>query len=136
MNPQVYPYLTERLLEAGALDVFITPVVMKKGRPGCRVGVLSPPERVRTLGEILMAESTTIGLRMWPVDRLKAARETAVMNTEWGDVAVKISTVGGNRRAVPEFEVCRRVAGETGKPLPEVMSILGRMAAERFEKIE
>ncbi len=134
MNPQVYPYLIRRLLAAGALDAFVVPAVMKKGRPGCLVSVLAPPDKADALGGILMAESTTIGLRRWEVERRKASRRLVAMDTPWGPAAVKIAEAEGFRRAVPEFEDCRRIAEATGRPLLEVMAELGRMAADRYGK--
>lgn len=134
MNPQVYPYLIGKLLDEGAQDVFISPVIMKKGRPGCLVSIIAPPGKAASLGETLLKESATIGLRQWPVERKKAGRAIRKMDTPWGEVAVKVSSVGGHTRAVPEFEDCRRIAAETGLPLLEVMQELRKMAASRFEK--
>jgi hypothetical protein len=133
MNPQVCPYLVERLLEEGAQEAYLTPVVMKKGRPGFRVSVVSPPGLVERLAGVLIAESTTIGLRLWPVERIKASRRPGAVATPWGEVRIKLAEYGSVRRAWPEFEECRRIARETGRPLVEVMRTLSDLAARTLE---
>jgi uncharacterized protein (TIGR00299 family) protein len=132
MNPQIYPVLLGHLLEAGAHDALIEPVLMKKGRPGHRVTVISPPEAADRLSVMLLAESSSIGLRRWPVERLLASRRIETLATPLGEIRVKVAGIGGCRRAVPEFEDCRRVAEEAGRPLIEIMTELAGLAAARF----
>ncbi len=132
MNPQVYPYLINRLLGAGAQDAYLTPCLMKKGRPGFVVTVVASPDLGDLLAGILLAESTSIGLRRYPVERQKAGRRIESIESPWGRIAVKVITVGERVRAVPEFEDCRKAAESSGRPLLEIMSALGRIAAESF----
>jgi uncharacterized protein (TIGR00299 family) protein len=112
LNPQVYGYLTDRLMAAGARDVTLTPTIMKKGRPGVIVSVLAEPARKEALAAILFAETSTIGLRFHPVSRLKLHREIHEVTTRFGPIRVKVS---GSADSValtiaPEYEDCRRAA--------------------------
>lgn len=121
-NPQVLAYVSERLLAAGAWDVYRTPVQMKKGRLGVEMKVLSRPELVEALQEILLRETTTIGLR-WHVERKRAlAREFVEVQTEWGPVKIKVARAGSGEvwNASAEYEDCRALAAAHGAPLKEV----------------
>jgi uncharacterized protein (DUF111 family) len=121
MSPEVAGYLLERLLEAGALDVFLTPVQMKKSRPGVNVTVLAPPAGRQGLAEILFAESTTLGLRVSEVERQVLEREVVTVKTRFGKVGVKLGISDGRvLNAAPEFEDCRRIASRRGVSLKEV----------------
>jgi uncharacterized protein (TIGR00299 family) protein len=112
LNPQVYGYLTERLMAAGARDVTLTPTIMKKGRPGVIVAVLAEAAHKETLAAILFAETTTIGLRFHPVSRLKLHREIREVATRFGPIRVKLSgdTDSAALTITPEYEDCRRAA--------------------------
>jgi uncharacterized protein (TIGR00299 family) protein len=112
LNPQVYGYLTERLMAAGARDVTLTPTIMKKGRPGVIVGVLAEPGHKDALAALLFAETTTIGLRFHPVSRLKLRREVREVQTRFGAIRVKLSGEAGAAAftIAPEYEDCRRAA--------------------------
>jgi uncharacterized protein (TIGR00299 family) protein len=111
MNPQLYGVLLDRLLAAGALDVFYAPVQMKKNRPGTLVTVLSPPERRSALSEIVFAETTTLGLRYHDVLRDRLERAETVVATAWGDVRIKVAKRGDRvMNAAPEFDDCVRLA--------------------------
>ncbi len=122
MNPQMYDYLMEKLLGMGALDVFLSPVQMKKNRPGTLVTVTCPPHLLERLTEYLLLETTTIGLR-WRVDnRLKARRTIHKLDTQYGSIRYKVAEVGkGITNIAPEYEDCKRVALEHNIPLKEVM---------------
>src|SRR5205807_1058261 len=112
MNPQLYPHVTARLLDAGALDVMTIPAVMKKGRPGHLLRVLAPPDRVRALYGILLAETTTLGVRVYEVSRLAARRRRVEVETEYGVVAVKIAEDrSGVLNMAPEFDRGRAPPG-------------------------
>ncbi len=132
MNPQIYPVLIERLLAAGACDALLEPVLMKKGRPGYRVTVIAPPELADSLSVELLAESSSIGLRRWPVERVKASRRIESLDTPHGVIRVKVAGIGRSLRAVPEFEDCRRAAEVAGRPLIDIMNELAALAAARF----
>jgi hypothetical protein len=122
-SPQLLGPLLERLLAAGALDAFFTPVLMKKGRPGVLVTVLAAPERREVVEELLFRETTTLGVRRSEWLRTELERETATVATAYGPVRVKV----GRRGAVvynawPEFEDCQKLAGEKGVPVKEVLA--------------
>ncbi|MDE2810698.1 MAG: nickel pincer cofactor biosynthesis protein LarC, partial [Gemmatimonadota bacterium] len=120
MNPEVYGYLFDRLLEQGASDVYATPVLMKKGRPGNVLSVLAPAGRLDELAAIVLQETTTIGLRYYGVERRVLERQIRVVATPYGEVNVKFSCIDGRRRAAPEYEDCARLAQEHQVPLLSV----------------
>ncbi|GIW04946.1 MAG: UPF0272 protein [Thermomicrobiales bacterium] len=129
MNPQAYELLVERLFETGALDVWLTPVVMKKGRPGNTVSVLGPASRRSELTETLILNSTTLGVRAIPIDRTKADRHLETVVTRWGDVRVKLRGWHGRIIDVmPEYDDCARITRDTGVPLREVQEEARRIA--------
>ncbi|MDM8552865.1 nickel pincer cofactor biosynthesis protein LarC [Desulfobacterales bacterium HSG2] len=129
MNPQIYGYLAERMLEMGALDVFLTPLQMKKNRPGTLITVICRPETVGKFSDFLIRETTTIGLR-WRTDRrIKAQRTIEEVETEYGVIRFKTARVAGEVVNVsPEYEDCRRAALEEKVPLKEVMKAAGSAA--------
>ena len=122
MNPQMYDYLMEKLLGIGALDVFLSPVQMKKNRPGTLVTVTCQPHLLERLTQYLLLETTTIGLR-WRLDnRLKARRTIHELDTEYGSIRYKVAEVDkGITNIAPEYEDCKRAALENNIPLKEVM---------------
>ncbi len=127
MNPEILGFLMERLFGLGALDVAFSPLQMKKNRPGVKLTFLCPPEKLQSLSRVVLAESTAIGVRYYPVSRIKLERSTEERDTSLGRVLVKvIQGVGGPARIVPEFEECRRIALEKGIPLLEVYKIIER----------
>ena len=113
LNPQIYEHVVERLFDAGARDVTVTPTIMKKGRPAATVSVLVEPSARERIAAVLFTETSTIGLRYYPVARLKLTREIKEVETRWGRVRVKISGSGGDTLTVsPEYEDCKRLALE------------------------
>ena len=122
MNPQDYGYVYERLLEAGALDVWTTPIFMKKNRPAATLSVLVGEAEKEPCADIVFSETTSIGLRVVPVgERIEAARRTATVETEHGEVSCKISAYKGHIVSVSaEYEDCRRLAKEKDVPLKKV----------------
>ena len=111
MNPEHYPPVTERLFQAGALDVALTPLVMKKGRPGTLISVLAPPEESRAAIDILLRETSTLGVRLHDVQRVKVPRHTLRVDTPYGPIKVKASYLDGRLRDVaPEADDCVRAA--------------------------
>lgn len=121
MNPQWYEHVTARLFEAGALDVFLTPIQMKQGRPGAQLSVLVAEERVSSVLPILFAETTTIGVRLHRARRYKLCREIITVETRYGPIDVKVARHGERvMNVAPEHRDCRRAAQEHGVPLKEV----------------
>jgi len=122
MNPQIYDYLIQKMLDMGALDVFLVPMQMKKNRPGTLVTFICEPYRIGEFSDFLIRETTTIGLR-WRIDnRIKASRSIKEIATKYGPVRVKVAEVDGRATNVaPEYEDCKRLALEKHVPLKEVM---------------
>ena len=122
-SPQLLGPLLDRLLGAGALDAFFTPVQMKKGRPGVLVSVIAPPELREGLEEILFRETTTLGVRRLEWERSALDRELASVDTEYGPIRVKIGRRSGVvYNAWPEFDDCQKAAGDSGVPIKEVLA--------------
>ncbi len=123
MSPQIYGYFAERALAAGALDVFSTPVQMKKNRPGQLVTLLSEPQYVTRLIDLIFRETTTIGVRTYDVRRKTLNREFVAVETPLGSVRMKVSRMNGRiLNASPEYEDCQRIAAERGVPLKQVIA--------------
>jgi uncharacterized protein (DUF111 family) len=121
MSPQLLGPLGERLLGGGALDVYFTPIQMKKGRPGVLVTVLADPQRREAVEEILFAETTTLGVRRQAWERTVLDREVVPVSTPYGVIGVKVGRRGGRvYNAQPEFEDCLRAAQKGEVPLKEV----------------
>src|SRR6266404_402760 len=122
MNPQIYGYFLEKALAAGALDVFATPVQMKKNRPGTLVTVLCKPADEAMFHEMLFAETTTLGVRGHTAERRVLARQWENVHTAFGEVRIKVARLNGQiRQASPEFEDCRKLAEAKSVPLQHVM---------------
>ncbi|MGH7494598.1 MAG: nickel pincer cofactor biosynthesis protein LarC [bacterium] len=120
MNPEIYPFVIERLLENGALDAFLCPIIMKKGRPGVMLSVLSPADTIEDLLGIIYAETTTLGVRLLPVGRRKLKRWQEKHKTDLGEILVKVAEWRDKKFFAPEFEECKRLAREQQLPLREV----------------
>ncbi len=123
MSPQVYGYFQEKALAAGALDVYATPITMKKNRPAILVTVVCGAALVEAMSQLIFAETTTIGLRYIFAERKTLAREIVSVQTEFGKVGVKVVSRDGKIVGVaPEYEDCRRLALENQVPLREVLA--------------
>ena len=121
LSPEVVGATMEKLLAAGALDVFFTPIQMKKNRPAIQLSVLCENLAAATIADIIFSETTAFGLRMDQVRRLKLAREFKEVATPFGTVTVKIGLRGGEAiQIAPEFESCKAAAEKSGAPLREV----------------
>jgi pyridinium-3,5-bisthiocarboxylic acid mononucleotide nickel chelatase len=122
LNPQVFGYVMDRLLDEGALDVFGMPVQMKKNRPGMVLTVLSKPQDVGKFTRIIFAETTTLGVRQRDEARQTLARRWESVATPWGEVRIKVASMNGTiTNYAPEYEDCRRIAAEHHVPLKRVM---------------
>ena len=132
MNPQIYGYFLEKALAAGALDVFSTPVQMKKNRPGMLVTVLCKPEDEPRFQDMFFAETTTLGVRSYSAERRILARHWETVHTRFGDVRIKVARLNGHvRQASPEFEDCRKLAEAQNVPLQRVMDEAIRAWSEK-----
>lgn len=122
-TPELLAYVAERLLAAGAVDVYRTPVQMKKGRTGTQLTILCSPEYAEDLQKMVFAETTTLGLRYREEQKIVLARRFASVDTEWGAVRIKIGLHedGAVGNSAPEFEDCRAIAEKHGVPLKQVM---------------
>jgi pyridinium-3,5-bisthiocarboxylic acid mononucleotide nickel chelatase len=121
MSPEWAGYAREQLLDQGALDVAMAPIYMKKDRPGYRIEVLAKPEDRERLADLLLAETTTLGVRYYPARRRVLDRAWKTVSTVYGDVRVKVASEGGQvRNFAPEFEDCKRLARAKKTPLKDV----------------
>jgi uncharacterized protein (TIGR00299 family) protein len=123
LNPQVFAYVVERLLEAGALDTFAVPVQMKKNRPGMLLTVLSRSEDAPRLTQIIFTETSTLGVRRREEQRQTLARKWVNVVTRWGGVRLKVASINGTvTNYAPEYEDCKKIAAENHVPLKSVMN--------------
>jgi uncharacterized protein (TIGR00299 family) protein len=132
LSPQVLGYAMERLLEAGALDVTLEPVFMKKNRPGTLLRVIAAPEHKEKLAAMVFAETTTLGLRIYEAERRVKARTIQEIQTSYGKVRVKTSEDGW---FAPEYEDCRKLAIECNVPLKQVLADANLVYAVANSKI-
>lgn len=133
MSPELFGYTQERLFEAGAADVWMTPVQMKKGRPGVLLSALCAVEREQAIVDVLLGETSTLGVRVSEVSRHEAERETFEFESSLGPAAVKVKRLPGRAPVVaPEYEACARIARERGMPLAAVYRVVQAEALERL----
>ncbi|HMK49231.1 MAG TPA: nickel pincer cofactor biosynthesis protein LarC [Thermodesulfovibrionales bacterium] len=122
MNPQIYESVMEHLFKAGALDVFLTQIIMKKGRPGIKLTALCDKLKKERLSEIILRETTTIGLRYYETERKVLHREIRNIDTPLGKIRVKVASSGKDIvKVMPEYEDCRKIAKKHKIPLIDVM---------------
>ena len=119
LNPQVLAWSAERLIESGALDVTIEPIIMKKGRPGTLLRVVAKPEDREMLAQQVFAETSTLGVRIYSAERRVRARTFTEVDTPYGKVRVKVSSEGD---FAPEYEDCRKLAIDSGAPLKQIIA--------------
>ncbi|MDR0311098.1 MAG: nickel pincer cofactor biosynthesis protein LarC [Acidobacteriota bacterium] len=123
MNPQIFGYFQEKALAAGALDIYAEPIHMKKNRPALKITCVCAVADVRRFAGIIFRETTTIGVRYTIAERITLRREFREVSTRYGTVTMKVSLLDGRPvNFVPEFEDCRRLAEQTGKPLKEIQA--------------
>lgn len=121
LNPQVYDYLLESLFSAGALDVFFTPIQMKKNRPAVKVTILTAPQDAYKLGDILLQETTTLGYRRFNAEKLMLPREMISVDIPWGTVRVKVAGTPPHYQNIsPEYSDCLNIARTNNIPLKKV----------------
>ncbi len=133
MNPEWFEYLMERLFNAGALDVVMCPIHMKKNRPGVEITVLATPGHEHSLSKMLFEESTTSGIRLNRCLRYILPRRNGMVPTNWGNVRAKLITRPDGRSTIsPEYEACKEVARRFNVPLGAVYQAVSRISVEDF----
>jgi hypothetical protein len=121
MNPQLFGYVMERLFSAGALDVYFTPIFMKKNRPATKLSVVSRQVDEQNLSQIILSETSTLGVRVISIHRHESNRDFLTVSTKYGDIPVKLKIANGKPiQAAPEYDVCARIAAQKGAPLMQV----------------
>jgi uncharacterized protein (TIGR00299 family) protein len=121
MSPEITGYVTTQLFANGALDVFLTPIFMKKGRPATQITVLCPTAHRDKLIELLLTETTTFGVRLSSADRVKLRRDFTQVETQWGTIQAKCGYLNGTLiKTIPEYEDCKRLAEQNNVPLRQV----------------
>jgi uncharacterized protein (TIGR00299 family) protein len=110
MNPEIYPFIMEKILETGAKDVFLTNIIMKKGRPGTIVSILTDFVFERKIEKLLFENTSTIGIRKYPVTRTILPRSSETIKTKYGDLIVKVVEINGKKVYRPEYEECKKMA--------------------------
>jgi len=121
MNPEYYDYIMDRLFSQGALDVFLTPIQMKKNRPAHMLSIIVYEQNLKEILEVLFSESTTLGVRIREIKRLKLAQRSFIAETRYGKIKVKVGIVKGIiKNVAPEYEDCKKMAKQHQVPLKEV----------------
>jgi len=121
MNPEFYSYIEELLFETGALDVYKTPIIMKKGRPAIKLSILVNQKKEKEVLDIIFRETTSIGIRKFKVEKIMLNREFSTVKTKYGDVRIKNSYYEGTLvKYKAEYEYCRRIARENNIPIAKV----------------
>ena len=121
MNPEFYDHVMELLFKAGAIDVFFSPVHMKKNRPGIIISVISTMDCFDSLIRVLLEETSTLGVRYYDINRITLQRTQKLIRTTLGNIRVKIGGVEESTRNIsPEYEDCRKIALEKGIPIKRV----------------
>lgn len=137
MNPEICPYVSERLLAAGAHDVFWIPIIMKKGRPGLLLNVLTHADRVGLMETIVFEETTTLGMRYVWTECKRLERHLVRVETAWGEVDVKVGVMGGKVvQFAPEYAHCEAAARAHGVPLKMVFEVARNAYREAVRKDE
>jgi len=134
LDPRVLPVVIDRLLESGALDAYVTPLVMKKGRPGHLITAISPAQAVETVVDVILRETSSLGCRTYPVTKYHLERRMETVETPWGSVPVKVALAGDTvLRRIPEFEACAELARTAGVPVRDVLAAAGGASDEEVE---
>lgn len=135
-NPQVYGYVMDKLFSVGALDVWLTNIIMKKGRPAVKLSVLTERQYQDEIAAVLFNETSTIGIRFQPVGRVTADRQFVTVTSEWGDIKVKVSSYKNVVcSTTPEYEDCRQAAVVSGVPLKDIQQSIWSEAQRLYKKL-
>lgn len=121
MNPELYEYVMEQLFSNGALDVYMTPIIMKKERPGVKLNVLYAPDKGKIIREIVLMQTTTLGFRKYKVQRNMLKREFSKIKTKYGEITVKNAYYNGKIiKSKPEYEECKKIALDNNVNINEI----------------
>jgi uncharacterized protein (TIGR00299 family) protein len=137
LNPEIFGYLMEKAFEAGALDIFYTPIQMKKNRPAVQLTILAPPEKLKALQDLVFFETSTLGFRLTSARKIMRPRETKTVETKWGAIRIKCSPLPGLELAdhfAPEYDDCCKIARLSGLPLKEVYRLAEKLFSDRSQK--
>jgi len=135
LDPRVLPVVIDRLLESGALDAYVTPLVMKKGRPGHLITAITPEQAVETVVDVILRETSSLGCRTYEVTKFHLERRMETVETPWGPVPVKVALAGDTvLRRVPEFEACAELARGAGVPVRDILAAAGGVFDEEADK--
>ena len=128
MNPEIFDYLSEKLFTTGASDVFLSNIIMKKGRPAIQLNIICENNLADSVKKIIFTESTTLGIRTFPFKKYTLKREFELLDTDLGKVTIKRSYHEGKEvSSKPEFDDCRKIAADTGIPLKEVFRHVNKL---------
>lgn len=132
MNPEWVSYIMDKLFDLGANDVFVVPIIMKKGRPGIMLNVLVESELLNVVEEVIFSETTTLGVRYMHASCHRLARDFEIVQTQWGPMSVKVGYHQGKLvQYAPEFKECERVARQHQVPLKKVYDEVRKQFMER-----
>jgi uncharacterized protein (TIGR00299 family) protein len=132
MNPEFFDYISDKLFNTGASDVFLSNIMMKKGRPGVVLNVICEPEKADSLKAVIFTESTSLGIRTFPFRKDTLARKFEKIDTPYGEVTIKRSFYKENEvSSKPEYDDCKRIASEKGIPVKEVYNQIMALLTER-----
>lgn len=120
MSGEIFGFLMEQLFQAGALDVYYTAIMMKKNRPGIKVTVLCKAHYESTMTNILLHETTTLGVRKIKMERTILDRKNVLINTKYGSISIKLAGEGKSKKIMPEYEDCKKIAQQYKIPLRDI----------------
>ena len=132
MNPELYQYLEEKLFLVGALDVFKTPIIMKKGRAAIKLSILTSQKKESAVLDVLFRESTTIGLRKYEIEKILMPREFEKIQTKYGEITIKKAMKDGKViKYKAEYEECKKIAFEKDIPITEIYKEVAKIVDNR-----
>lgn len=135
MNPEFYDYIMDKLFSQGALDVFLTPIQMKKNRPAQMLSIIVYEQNLKEILEVLFSESTTLGVRIKEVKRLKLTQQNFIAETKYGKIKVKVGIFKEDIKTIaPEYQDCQKIAQQYQVPLKEIYEEAKKVAYDRMKK--
>lgn len=136
MNPEFYDYIMDKLFSRGALDVFLIPIQMKKNRPAHILNIMVYEQNLKEVLEVLFTESTTLGVRIKEVKRLRLNQQNFIAETKYGKIRVKVGIFKGNiKNVAPEYEDCKKIAKQHQVPLKEIYEEAKKVAYNKLKVI-